>query len=163
MSFVVANPQIQHHPNLEFLPVASLADLLATGRVHAEVAPVLQAAASVEVKKSPEYARHVANREPLRAALEGLMDEHRVDALAYPTIRRTAAPLGEEQLGNNAHASANSGLPAISLPAGFSEDGLPVGLDLLGRRFDDTKLVSIAHAIERKRPIRRAPAATPEL
>ena len=46
--------------------------------------------------------------------------------------------------------SANlTGLPAISVPCGFSPDRLPIGLQLTGRRFDETTLLRVADAYER--------------
>ncbi|MEC3863272.1 amidase family protein [Mesobacterium sp. TK19101] len=42
------------------------------------------------------------------------------------------------------------GLPAISLPVGFSEDGLPVGLQLIGQPRGEARLLQIAHAIEQE-------------
>ncbi len=41
-----------------------------------------------------------------------------------------------------------TGLPAISVPAGFTSDGLPVGIQLVGRRHADLHLLRIAHAFE---------------
>jgi amidase len=41
-----------------------------------------------------------------------------------------------------------TGLPAISVPAGFTADGLPVGLQLVGRRRADWDLLGVAHAVE---------------
>lgn len=41
------------------------------------------------------------------------------------------------------------GLPAISVPAGFSEEGLPVGLQIVGRRNDELGLLQLARAFER--------------
>jgi amidase len=41
-----------------------------------------------------------------------------------------------------------TGLPAISVPAGFTADGLPVGIQLVGRRHADLDLLRIAHAFE---------------
>jgi aspartyl-tRNA(Asn)/glutamyl-tRNA(Gln) amidotransferase subunit A len=47
--------------------------------------------------------------------------------------------------------SANlGGLPAISIPCGFTPDRLPVGLQLTGRMFDETTLLGIADAYERE-------------
>jgi aspartyl-tRNA(Asn)/glutamyl-tRNA(Gln) amidotransferase subunit A len=51
-----------------------------------------------------------------------------------------------------------AGLPGLSLPCGFTQAGLPVGLQLLGRPFDEAKLLRIARAYEREHPFgRRAP------
>ncbi len=144
-------------------PVKSLAELLATGCVHPEVAPVLQAGAALAVHGTAPYQQAIENRSRVRALLEKAIRIHQLDALAYPTILRVAAPLGEEQLGSNANTSADSGLPAISLPAGFDADGHPVGLELLGAAFTDARLVALAGAIESGLSLRRAPRCTPEL
>ena len=46
--------------------------------------------------------------------------------------------------------SANlAGLPAISVPAGFTQERLPVGVQLVGRAFDEGGLLKIARAYER--------------
>jgi aspartyl-tRNA(Asn)/glutamyl-tRNA(Gln) amidotransferase subunit A len=42
-----------------------------------------------------------------------------------------------------------TGLPAISVPCGFTRDGLPVGLQLIGRSFDESTLLQIAYSYER--------------
>ena len=41
------------------------------------------------------------------------------------------------------------GLPAISVPAGFTPDGLPVGLQIVGRHHDDLGVLQLAHAFEK--------------
>jgi Asp-tRNA(Asn)/Glu-tRNA(Gln) amidotransferase A subunit family amidase len=41
-----------------------------------------------------------------------------------------------------------SGQPAVSLPAGKTRDGLPIGIQLVGRRSGDRALFGIAHALE---------------
>ena len=81
-----------------------------------------------------------------------------VTVLAYPTMRRKAATIGEPQEGNNCQLSATTGFPAISMPAGFTPDGLPVGLELLGTPFSEGTLLRIAYAYEREARPRRAPA-----
>jgi aspartyl-tRNA(Asn)/glutamyl-tRNA(Gln) amidotransferase subunit A len=48
-----------------------------------------------------------------------------------------------------------AGLPAISIPCGFSSEGLPVGLQLIGRRSDEATLLRAAYAFERTTPWHR--------
>jgi Asp-tRNA(Asn)/Glu-tRNA(Gln) amidotransferase A subunit family amidase len=45
-----------------------------------------------------------------------------------------------------------TGQPAISLPTGFGDDGLPVGPRIMGRRFDETTLLAVPAAFERLAP-----------
>ena len=51
----------------------------------------------------------------------------------------------------------------MTVPAGFTTDGLPVGIEMMGRPFSDAHLVSLAYALEQLGPRRRAPFATPAL
>ena len=48
----------------------------------------------------------------------------------------------------SAYYISATGLPAISVPAGFTPGGLPVGLQLVGRRRSDWDLLAVAHAFE---------------
>ena len=80
-----------------------------------------------------------------------------LDALTYPTIRRQAAKIGTPQPGDNCQPSANSGLPAITVPAGWTSDGLPAGIELLGRPWADGDLLGWAYDYEQATRHRRAP------
>jgi aspartyl-tRNA(Asn)/glutamyl-tRNA(Gln) amidotransferase subunit A len=42
-----------------------------------------------------------------------------------------------------------AGLPGISVPCGFTQSGLPVGMQLIGQAFEESKLLNIAHAYDR--------------
>ena len=71
--------------------------------------------------------------------------------------------IGEMQMGTNCQLSANSGLPAITVPGGFTADGLPVGVELLGRAWTEPQLIKFAYAYEQTTHHRRPPASTPAL
>ncbi len=83
-----------------------------------------------------------------------------VDAIAMPTSPTPAFRLGERAddplqmyLADVFTVSANlAGLPAISVPCGFSPDRLPIGLQLTGRPFDEAGLLRVAHAYESATP-----------
>jgi len=80
-----------------------------------------------------------------------------VDVVAMPTSPTTAFPIGERvsdpiqmYLADVFTVSANlAGLPAISVPCGFTAERLPVGLQMTGRRFDEATLLRLADAYER--------------
>jgi aspartyl-tRNA(Asn)/glutamyl-tRNA(Gln) amidotransferase subunit A len=80
-----------------------------------------------------------------------------VDVVAMPTAPTAAYKIGERiadplqmYLGDIFTVSANlAGLPAISIPCGFTQCRLPVGLQVTGRRFDEATLLRIADAYQR--------------
>ncbi len=144
-------------------PVKSLREILDSGLYHAAVEERYRRSERVRGLDDPDYLQALARRRPLREAVTRLMDDARLDALAYPTLRRTAAPIGSPQRGNNCALSAVSGLPAIVVPAGYAADGLPVGLELLGRAWAEGDLVRLAYSYEQLTHHRRPPASTPSL
>jgi len=143
-------------------PVRSLDEVLDHGMVHEALLATIQRANSAEARETAGYQAALAKRALLQSAVLSVMDAARVDALAYPTIGSPPAVIGEAQGGSNCQLSASTGLPAISAPAGWAGD-LPIGVELLGRPFDDARLVAFAYALEQAGSQRRAPAATPPL
>jgi aspartyl-tRNA(Asn)/glutamyl-tRNA(Gln) amidotransferase subunit A len=88
-----------------------------------------------------------------------LLDE--VDLLAGPTEPVTAPEImaskvmaGEQEVGvvgaltQYTRPYNINGFPAISVPCGFSDDGMPIGLQLAGRPFDELTVLRAAHAYE---------------
>ena len=86
-----------------------------------------------------------------------------VDAFVFPTLRRAPALIGEPQRGSSCSLSANTGLPSISVPVGFTNQGLPIGMEMIGRTLDDARLVAFAYAFEAGTDHRRTPWSTPPL
>lgn len=78
------------------------------------------------------------------------------DAILTPTSPTCAFKLGERMedplkmyLSDIFTISTNlAGIPGISIPCGFSKDGLPVGLQILGKHFDESTLLRLAYAFE---------------
>lgn len=99
-------------------------------------------------RNSADYKIALAKREALRLLIPKVMEDNKLDALAYPTLRRKPARINDPQIGYTCALSASTGFPAISIPAGFTADGLPVALELFGRMEDDAKLVAYTYAYE---------------
>jgi aspartyl-tRNA(Asn)/glutamyl-tRNA(Gln) amidotransferase subunit A len=90
----------------------------------------------------------------------------RVDVVVGPTTPNVAFKHGEKEdpiamyMNDVFAVPANlAGLPALSVPCGFNRDGLPIGLQVMGRALDEPTILRVAHAYEavtdwhRKRPV----------
>jgi Asp-tRNA(Asn)/Glu-tRNA(Gln) amidotransferase A subunit family amidase len=163
------NRYLSQHENA---PVKTLAELLLTGKVVPARARVL-ANVLGHSTNDPGYLQLLLAREQLRQAIFALMAEQRLDALAYATFDNpppkipadalTRATVDSTGPGNNRRLSPAVGFPAITVPAGFTVDGLPVGLELMGRPFTESTLLGMAYAYEQATRHRRPPASTPAL
>jgi Asp-tRNA(Asn)/Glu-tRNA(Gln) amidotransferase A subunit family amidase len=144
-------------------PVSSLGEILERGLFHAALESTFRARNAVESRDSEASRRARVKRTAIRQAVEAVLSEHRVVALVYPTLRRKPARIGDAQGGSTCQLSAHSGLPALAVPAGFSADGLPIGMDVLGAAFSEPDLLSLGYAIEQTLKLRRPPFSTPAL
>ena len=89
----------------------------------------------------------------------------RVDCILTPTTPSAAFPIGEKSgdpiemyLNDVFTVPANlAGLPAISVPAGLSSDGLPLGLQITGPAFDEETVLRVAEVLERAAQFRHLP------
>jgi hypothetical protein len=102
-------------------------------------------------------------RSAVRQLVLAALDEHQVQALAYPTMARLPAAIGEVQRGTNCQLSPSTGLPVVAAPAGFSDGGVPVGVELLGAEWTEAALLKMAYAYEQAAHPRRPPFSTPAL
>jgi Asp-tRNA(Asn)/Glu-tRNA(Gln) amidotransferase A subunit family amidase len=145
-------------------PVRSLGEILERGLYHADLDAPFRRRNATASADSAAYRAALGRREDLTRLAGAAMDMLELDALIYPPIRRKAAPLLETQGGgNNCQLSASTGWPALVVPAGFTADGLPVGIEFLGRPFSEPRLLSLGSALEARQPLRRPPSSTPRL
>jgi len=154
------NAYLAAHPTA---PIRSLEDVVSSKIYDPVTEDRLREAQSLESRDTKQYFEEVARRNTLRETITTTMADNRLDAIAYPTIRRTANLIGENQLGNNCVLASGSGLPAISVPGGYTSDGVPVGIELLGRAWSEPQLVSLAYAYEQSTRHRHPPESTPSL
>jgi Asp-tRNA(Asn)/Glu-tRNA(Gln) amidotransferase A subunit family amidase len=98
-----------------------------------------------------DYRRALDRREAIRAAIDTLYD--RFDAILTPAALGTA-PLGLEATGDPVMCTfwTFTGQPAISLPLLHGAGGLPIGVQLVGRRDDDARLLRTAQWLSRTAP-----------
>jgi len=100
-------------------------------------------------------AERLSNRRRLRGAVAQAMDSRGLDALAYLTVRvpaprrdRDGSRFPSRLLPVNTLVAAQADLPALTLPAGRTSQGLPIGLELVGRHGADLHLLELGRAVE---------------
>jgi aspartyl-tRNA(Asn)/glutamyl-tRNA(Gln) amidotransferase subunit A len=104
------------------------------------------------------YDAYYLKAQKVRALIARDFDKafEQVDCLLTPTAPSAAFAIGDKQddpiamyLNDLFTVSADlAGLPAISVPAGLSADGLPLGLQIIGRAFDEEMVLRVGGVIE---------------
>lgn len=102
------------------------------------------------------YRDTLARYDDNRERIERVMDELELDALVYP-VDGNGAP-GVFSSRANCITGSVSQTPQIVVQVGSSPAGLPIGLMIHGRKWDEARLIEIAHAYESKTNHRRAPS-----
>jgi Asp-tRNA(Asn)/Glu-tRNA(Gln) amidotransferase A subunit family amidase len=122
----------------------------------------------------PGYLTVMLQRAALRTAVLKAMADARLDVIVYATYDAPPTPIAADVLtnprpadaygrGDNRGLSPTIGFPALTVPAGFTSDALPVGLEFLGRPFTEAALLGYGFAYEQATRHRRPPASTPAL
>ena len=139
--------------------VESIAETIAAGdaKPWGDLPDVDQALAAIKELRNKEY--------------EDFMDEEGIDAFVFPTLNYLAPPQGEgasevyAEFGSlPARFEANIlGLPAITVPMGYSEEGIPMSLEFMGNYFGESEIIGYAYDYEQATMLRRAPTLVPAL
>ena len=124
------------------------------GGFGADIRAQLQMAEFISAR---QYLRAMRIRPLVQRELRNLLRD--VDVLLTPTVPITAPPsVGKTPpetltlFAHNTRPFSLVGLPAISVPAGFSSSGMPIGLQVIGRPFDESTTLRIAQAYETATP-----------
>jgi Asp-tRNA(Asn)/Glu-tRNA(Gln) amidotransferase A subunit family amidase len=114
----------------------------------------------------PDYHEHPERQAYLRD-LATAMDEAEVDAIVYPSWLQPPAHIdrGPEEYGgdNSQRVAPATGMPAITVPMGFSYGRWPAGLQILGRPYSEGLLFRLSYAYEQGTQHRRPPDGFPAL
>lgn len=110
--------------------------------------------ASGAVFTASDYVHAQRIRSRMRLEFHATLDQ--VDVIALPSSHRTAWPIGDgDAVGTlepqNFRACFDmTGMPAVTLSCGFTREGLPIGLQLAGRPFDEATVLRAANAYEQQ-------------
>ncbi len=101
--------------------------------------------------KATEYIAELQRCKDMTREIGEVLRE--VDVLVSPTTPVAAPTIDhgdlQKVLGRYTRVYNYVGVPALSLPSGFDARGLPIGLMVAGRQFDDATVLRVGHAFER--------------
>jgi len=140
-----------YHKNLDLI------DDIMTGPAHPD--------------EDPNYYRKLAAREAFQRAVVRIMAESRLVSICFPPSQ--VLPPTREELRNgrwpvlgfptNTLIAAQTWLPSICLPAGFTTAGVPVGIEMVVLPYHEPDLFKVGYAFEQATHYRRPPQSTPAL
>ncbi|KAL7622553.1 hypothetical protein AAE478_008060 [Parahypoxylon ruwenzoriense] len=119
-------------------------------------------------KSDPTYIDRTLQRDEFKRKVDCLIASLGLDALTLPDVRvpppRFEDALngrfikdGQEDFPTNTFLASVTCHPAISVPAGFTEDGLPVGMEFIGLQYQEQALLELAYGVEAIVGARKAP------
>jgi len=150
-------------------PVRSFEEIYEMGAYHEQLEHMETIiSAPDDPTEDREYWWRLARQAAFRERIEYALADNELDAFVFPDVQVVppesegyhTGELTRADVPTNTFIASQSGCPAISVPAGFTSDGLPVGIELLGAPFSDHKLIALASAYEAATDTRRAPDPT---
>jgi Asp-tRNA(Asn)/Glu-tRNA(Gln) amidotransferase A subunit family amidase len=145
-----------------YAPYKTLSDIVNTGKYSSYIERRLKRALEVPLEK--EVPCLDVYSEPKNIQFRGCilkaMEEHQLDAIVYPTwsnpprkIDDNKSPAGD----NSQLIPPHTGFPAITVPMGFTPEGLPTGLQIVGKLFEEPVIIKMAYAYEQATQHRKPP------
>ncbi len=156
------------HPMDGFLSIFCAGAYLSYGKVYEEHKDLLtdyvrENLALGKRTSGADYAKGLLAAHVMQSRIDDLMEKY--DLLLTPTMAVTAFPVGQfPQTIDGADVAPRwgympftpvfnlTGQPAASVPCGFSDDGMPIGLHIVGRRGEEATVLRASAAFEESRP-----------
>lgn len=161
------NEFLQAKPNA---PMKSVEEIVQSGRYHRKLDLLENIAAGPEDPfADPVYYPAYVAREEFMKTVVNLMEANGVAALVYPTVQVAPPTRADTDSGlwntlnfpTNTLISSQTWMPALTIPAGFTDNQLPVGMEVLARPFDEPTMFKVAYGFEQAATHRMHPASTP--
>lgn len=153
------------------IPYDSVRELYEAGAYHEEL-ELLEAIAELtdEPEEILDFWRSSLGQESFRQDILNTFAADDLDAIVFPDVRVVPPTMNDLQeryttanYPTNTPIGAQSQCPAISIPGGLTDEGLPVGVELLGKPYQEHRLIEMAYAYEQVTDTRQSPDATPRL
>lgn len=154
-------------------PVASVDELYESGQYH-DLLDLFVAFAEDGPSDLTDHLEYWKRRNAQYAFQDEILNvfaKHDLDAMVYPDVQ--VVPPTEEEIrdgkyetmtfATNTIIASQSLCSAASIPAGFTDDGLPVGIEIVAKPFDEPTLVKLGYSFERATEHRRSPETAPPL
>ena len=159
------NAYLASHPGV---PFKTLRDILLSGLVVPSRARTLMTTVGRSVDELG-YLQLLKLQDETRQIVLALMADQKLNVLMYATFDHQPGIIADDVmtrpvvadtvgLGHNRRLSPILGFPAITVPAGFTSDGMPVGIEFMGRAFDEPLLFGLAFSYELGTHHRRPPS-----
>lgn len=150
----------QYFASLDSPPYHSLEEIVESGKYSEYIEDRLKAMAGSDPNPSCGNLYEEPKNIALRDAITLEMDKYELDAFVYPTwsnpprlIEDMESPAGD----NSQRIPPHTGMPGFTVPMGYTYNGLPAGLQIVGRLFSEPTLIEIAYGYEQKTSHRKPP------
>ena len=114
-------------------------------------------------EQSDYYLSRRRTQTMLRNAIIELIRHHQLDVVALPYTLAGPSRIGQQGGFETNSLASHAGLPSIVVPAGYTQESLPIGLQFMAEPYRDTTLLQLAHVIQQISGLMKLPAATPAL
>jgi amidase len=150
---------LAQHPNA---PVHTLREIVASPLVIARRREELGRSLGRTGEDAAAVKQALA-RDELRTLVLKVMADQRLDALIHATYDHAPALVPKSTPGTNRVLASITAFPALAVPGGFFSDGLPIGIEFLGRPYSEGTLLKAAYGYEQATRHRHPPATAPAL